>query len=392
MNRRPVAKARTGALERAAAPSKAWAWLSAALFGLLLTGCGGGGGGGGGGEGAVENPAASGPRLQAAQLALLVAEGDATSEAIALAYQQARGIPAANIVRLPVSTASDVISATAFAALKASLDARLSSQIQATLVTWSRPSRVQGATCSMGLTSALAFGYSAAHCFGSDGSCSRTPLSPYFNSASHQPFSDHGMRPSMMLGAATLADAQAIINRGLAADASLASGSNASGHAWLLRTSDTERNVRWPDMQLLAIANVPGITMHYVDNSNGGGSNFISGRSNVMFYFTGLAVVPQLASNSWRPGAVGDSLTSSAGVLPLANGQTPVTAWLQAGATASYGTVEEPCNLTEKFPSPRVLVTRYQRGDTLIEAYWKSVQMPGQGLFVGEPLARPWGH
>jgi hypothetical protein len=27
----------------------------------------------------------------------------------------------------------------------------------------------------------------------------------------------------------------------------------------------------------------------------------------------------------------------------------------------------------------------------LIEAYWKSVRMPGQGIFIGEPLARPFG-
>jgi len=26
-----------------------------------------------------------------------------------------------------------------------------------------------------------------------------------------------------------------------------------------------------------------------------------------------------------------------------------------------------------------------------VEAYWKSVQMPGEGVFVGDPLARPWG-
>jgi hypothetical protein len=26
----------------------------------------------------------------------------------------------------------------------------------------------------------------------------------------------------------------------------------------------------------------------------------------------------------------------------------------------------------------------------LIEAYWKSVQWPGQGIFVGEPLANPY--
>ena len=33
----------------------------------------------------------------------------------------------------------------------------------------------------------------------------------------------------------------------------------------------------------------------------------------------------------------------------------------------------------------------YVTGATLIEAYWKSVEMPGQGIFIGEPLARPFG-
>ena len=37
-----------------------------------------------------------------------------------------------------------------------------------------------------------------------------------------------------------------------------------------------------------------------------------------------------------------------------------------------------------------VLLPHYFRGETVIEAYWKSVRMPGQGLFVGEPLARPY--
>jgi len=37
------------------------------------------------------------------------------------------------------------------------------------------------------------------------------------------------------------------------------------------------------------------------------------------------------------------------------------------------------------------MVRRYVRGESLIEAYWKSVRWPGQGLFLGEPLARPWG-
>ena len=53
-------------------------------------------------------------------------------------------------------------------------------------------------------------------------------------------------------------------------------------------------------------------------------------------------------------------------------------------------TVVEPCNFPAKFPDPGLVLSYYRRGDTLIEAYWRSVAMPGQGLFIGEPLARPW--
>lgn len=59
-------------------------------------------------------------------------------------------------------------------------------------------------------------------------------------------------------------------------------------------------------------------------------------------------------------------------------------------STGSYGTVQEPCNFPQKFPDPVILVDNYLRGETLIEAYWKSVAMPGQGIFIGEPLAAPF--
>jgi uncharacterized protein (TIGR03790 family) len=64
--------------------------------------------------------------------------------------------------------------------------------------------------------------------------------------------------------------------------------------------------------------------------------------------------------------------------------------WLDAGATASYGSVVEPCAFPQKFPNPGIVIDRYTRGESLIEAYWKSVQWPGQGVFVGEPLATPY--
>ena len=323
--------------------------------------------------------------LVAADLAVLIAAGDPLSEAIGLAYQKARGIPEANMVRVTVPAGSDVISADDFASLKAAIDAQLPVRVQATLVTWTQPSRVVGllGTCGMGLTSALAFGYSATRC----GGCNRTEASAYYDSDSTRPFAELNVRPSMMLGAATLEAAQALIARGVAAD-----GSAPDGTGYLLRTSDVARSVRYPDYLTLpaAWATAPGLTLRYTDASAAGSTQTLSDQTGVLFYFTGLVKVGQLSSNRFLPGAAADHLTSYAGLLPGGNGQMPATDWLAAGATASYGTVEEPCNHVEKFSRASVLIDHYLRGATLIEAYWKSVAWPGQGLFVGEPLARPW--
>ena len=322
--------------------------------------------------------------ISASQLAVIVATGDPLSEAIASYYQTARGIPATNIIRVALTTGVDTISVTDFAALKAELDAKLPSTVQATLLTWTAPSRVVG-TCAMSMTSALALGFDAKYC---GSSCASTAASPYFDSESALPWVDHKLRPSMMLGASTLAAAKTLIDRGVQADASLP-----TGDGYLLRTSDVNRSVRYTDYAALPglWAGNSGLQLSYIDNSAGAASDGISGKSNLLFYFTGLAGVPPgLTSNSFRPGAIADSLTSFGGYLPGGNGQMPITTWLDAGATASYGTVEEPCNWTAKFSRASVLIDQYYRGATLIEAYWKSVQWPGQGLFVGEPLAQPF--
>ena len=322
--------------------------------------------------------------ISASQLAIIVAAGDPLSEAIASYYQTARGIPAANIVRVTLATGADTISATDFAALKTEIDAKLPGTVQATLLTWTAPSRVVG-SCAMSITSALALGFDAKYCANS---CASTAASPYFDSESAQPWVDHKLRPSMMLGASTLAAAKTLIDLGVQADASLP-----TGDGYLLRTSDVNRSVRYTDYAALPSlwAGNSGLQLSYIDNSAGAASDGISGKSNVLFYFTGLAgVPPALVSNSFRPGAIADSLTSTGGYLPGGNGQMPITSWLDAGATASYGTVEEPCNYTQKFSKASVLIDQYYRGATLIEAYWKSVQWPGQGLFIGEPLAQPF--
>jgi len=106
-----------------------------------------------------------------------------------------------------------------------------------------------------------------------------------------------------------------------------------------------------------------------------------------MFYFTGRQRVAGLETLRFRPGAIADHLTSSGGVL-IGSAQMSSLAWLDAGATASYGTVVEPCAFPQKFPQPVIVMRRYLAGETLIEAYCKSVASPSQGVFIGEPLAR----
>jgi uncharacterized protein (TIGR03790 family) len=294
---------------------------------------------------------------------------------------------------VPVPAGSDSISDSDFATLKAAIDARMPAHVQASLVTWTQPSRVvgaglggaQGQGCAMGITSALAFGYNPALC----GGCQRTQASAYYDTDTTRPWTELRIRPAMMLGTPTLEAAQALIARGLAAE-----GTAPTGTGWLLRTADTARSVRWTDYTALPAqwAAPPGLTLHFLDSSNAGSPQELSGQPDVLFYFTGAARLEQLASNHFLPGAVADHLTSFGGFLPDGKGQMLATAWLAAGATASYGTVEEPCNHAEKFPRASVLLAHYLRGATVLEAYWKSVAWPGQGLFVGDPLARPWAH
>jgi uncharacterized protein (TIGR03790 family) len=109
----------------------------------------------------------------------------------------------------------------------------------------------------------------------------------------------------------------------------------------------------------------------------------------VLGYFTGARDVAELPLIHFRAGALADHLTSTGGVLQGGN-QMSILSWIGQGATASYGSVSEPCNFLEKFPNLSVLFEHYTHGETALEAYWKSVAMPGQGLFIGEPLARPY--
>lgn len=312
------------------------------------------------------------PGLSANQLGVIVNDDDPDSVAIAAYYQQKHDIPKKNMIHVRFAPNRAIIPSAEFAKLKRRVDRASGKNIQAYALTWAQPYRVD----CMSITSAFAFGFDPAHC--AEG-CKPIKPSPYFNSTSSLPYTTYKIRPSMSLAAATVDQAKKLIDRGVASEKQ-----NTVGTAYLVSTSDKQRNVRaagYEEAQTLLNKLIP-VEIVKADQ--------IEDKRDVMFYFTGLMHVPNIDHNTYLPGAMADHLTSTGGVL-FDVGQMSILKWLEAGATGSYGAVVEPCNFPQKFPLPTLAIAHYLQGETLIEAYWKSVLMPGQGIFVGDPLARPYG-
>lgn len=314
--------------------------------------------------------AASGEGLTAARLGVLYNLDDAASTQVALYYVQQRAIPQENIIGVHLPNEKSM-SPDAFMSLRARVLDQLPAEVQSLVLVWSRPYAVG----CMSITTAFAAGYRSDFC---PPGCVRTPPNPLFNMDGWLPADTVGWWPAMLLPSKDPELARALIRRGIAAD-----GSRPPGTLYLVRTDDALRNVRaatYGDLEMaldrrVRVAQLTTPIAQQIPDAVG--------------YFTGVTQVAELPLIHFRPGAVADHLTSSGGVLEGGN-QMPALSWIAQGATASYGTVSEPCNLLGKFPDVSVLFGHYTRGETVLEAYWKSVAMPGQGLFIGEPLSRPF--
>lgn len=319
------------------------------------------------------SPAPSGKiRLTAHEIAVIVNQADPLSVEIAQYYQQQRQIPPQNMISVHFPPGGPVLSVESFNRIKAEVDRKTPAYVQGFALTWVTPYRVD----CMSVTAAFAFGFDRRYCANG---CAPTLASPYFNRDSNRPFNDFHLRPTMAIAATNFAQAKALIDRGVAAD-----GTYPAGTAYLLETQDLARSVRtklYPEITRQLGIRFPIKVLH---------EDVLEGKPDVMFYFTGLSQVPKLTTNQFLPGAIADHLTSAGGML-TDSFQMSSLRWLEAGATGSYGAVVEPCNYLQKFPHPGVAISYYLAGDTLLEAYWKSVSWVGQGIFVGEPLARPFG-
>ncbi len=310
--------------------------------------------------------------LGPAELAVIVNDADPLSRRIGAYYARRRGIPADNLIHVRFPPGRPVMNPREFRALRAVIEAITPAHVQAYALTWAAPYRVG----CMSITTAFAAGYDRLYCARG---CRPTRLNPMFDADGRRPYREFGIRPTMALAGTSFAAVKALIDRGIAADHTFPAGT-----AYLVSTSDRNRNVRarfYPAVLRMLRGHLRAREVF---------ANALPHRNDILFYFTGLAHVPGLDTDRFLPGAVADHLTSTGGALTTTR-QMSSLRWLEAGATGSYGTVVEPCNFVEKFPDPRIVIRRYLRGETLIDAYWKSVAWPGQGIFIGAPLARPFG-
>lgn len=311
-------------------------------------------------------------------------------------YCEQRGVPPQNVLRIGWTGNNVNWTRASFeTVLRAPLDAMLASrqltnQIDFVLLSMDIPYRVTNSTETVNnnvnaTTAALFYGFknnpadpmqfcslpggSASAYAGSEGIFRQTPpVSPSSNSWL-----------VMMLTSSNLAQANAVVDRGVASDYSFP-----TQRVYLAESDDRLRNVRLHlnDDALLEVRlrGQPPILRTNVNSPNGLG--LATG------YQNGIQVV-DLSASAFVPGAMADNLTSFGGWLFENSGHTDALDFLNAGATASYGTIIEPCAYFAKFPSPRNFY--YQaRGFSIAESYYLSVTNPYQGILIGEPLAAPF--
>jgi uncharacterized protein (TIGR03790 family) len=319
----------------------------------------------------IELAPAGGARIDHTTIAVVINASDPLSVAVGEYYARRRKIPASNVIRVRFAASVPEMPVQVFLRIKAQVDATTPRDVQAYALTWAAPYRVG----CMSMTSAFAFGYDPSYCATG---CMPTRLSPYFNSPSRAPASDLHVRPAMMLAGSSLPEIKALVDRGIESD-----GTSPRGTAYLLLTTDKARDSR---ALIYPVAQRSGSAFIHIEILK---QDLLEYRTDVMFYFTGLASVAGLDTLRFLPGAIADHLTSFGGMLTDSS-QMSALQWLKAGATGSYGTVVEPCNFPQKFTDPAIVIARYIHGETLLEAYWKSVAWPGQGVFIGEPLAAPY--
>ncbi|HAL91490.1 MAG TPA: hypothetical protein DCM68_00490 [Verrucomicrobia bacterium] len=312
------------------------------------------------------------------------------SRALGAYYAKKHGIPESHICTIKTDPRSPSISLRFFEReirqpiLAHIANQKLDGQIHFLVLCMDIPSRVENFN---GITAALFYGYKprppdAPQCFVASNS-----VNQYYGTertyTSTAGWNQTNAPIPFLLTAADLDTAKQVVDRGVASIAAFP-----EGVFCLYGSGDPHRNIRHRTYP--AVARQFALSGQSARLETNVVASPIPGRP-ILGYLTGLATLPtNLVKAAFAPGALADHLTSCAGILPdSCMGQSTVWDWMRLGATASYGTVSEPCSFDVKFPNP-MLYFWYLRGFTAGEALAMSIRNPYQGLWVGDPLAAPF--
>lgn len=326
---------------------------------------------------------------------VVVNQRSTNSLQLANAFCEMRGVPPQNVFRMTGWTGGNVGWGRTFYEpilrdpLLNMINSRgLTNQVNYILLSMDIPYAVSDGTSVNSTTSALFYGFktNSTPPAGLPSTCSLPDASTNSYYFSELAFPGGGPQSAdtnsylaAMLTDATLAEAESILARGISSD-----GVFPQQPVVLAKTSDVDRNVRYPLFDNAVFDSRVAAAAPPLERLTGNSTTF----TNVFGLQTGLAE-ETFPPDAFLPGAIADTLTSSGGNIFENLGQTTLLAFLNAGASISYGAVIEPCNYTQKFPDPCVYNFQ-RRGFSLAEAYYQSVQNPYQGLMVGEPLAAPF--
>ena len=150
--------------------------------------------------------------LDRRHVALVINSADPLSEAIGRAYQKARSIPPAQVIRVRFPPGQTSLSPARFRSLKAQVDRRTPRHVQLFAIAWPAPYRVG----CQSITSAFAFGLDPALCARG---CQSTRVNPYYARGDvRRPWDALRIRPAMLLAATSVREATDLFARGVAAD------------------------------------------------------------------------------------------------------------------------------------------------------------------------------
>ena len=312
------------------------------------------------------------------------------SRALGAYYLEKHGIPQTHLCTLKVDPRATSISLADFERqvrepiLAHIANNQLTGQIHFLVLCMDIPSRVEN---NNGITAALFYGYKPPLPNGPTCQIASNSVNQYFGAetayTSTAGWNQTNAPIPFLLTAPSLDTAKQVVDRAVAAGASWP-----DGVFCLAGSADTARNIRFRAYPAVALQfEVAG----HADRIQAFAGTSPVPAEPVLGYSTGLAYFPtNFTALRFAPGAICEHLTSCAGMIPEpCLNQNTVWDWLRLGATASYGTVCEPCAFEAKFPDP-MMAFWYFRGFTAGEALAMSVRNPYQGIWVGDPLAAPF--